>query len=200
MNSKSKLVFTDNDGRHVRHVLAESEPHINTINGINFKHAKKWSFNHNFFPVVSHIDGETLIIKFYHCEKLRDEARMLTDFVNAYCFNVLNPREIPEINFIKMVYKKQPSLDLISSCTTIQELEKIHLVSMDEFYTTKFLSSEKGEFTGMGRTLEEFNRWEQMLDDGFLEYSEVDHIIAAVNEGIIDKTLNVDVRFIKRKN
>jgi len=201
MNSKSKLVFTDNDGRHVRHVIAESEPQINIINGINFEHAKKWSYKHNFFPVISHIDGDTLIVKFYHSERLRDEARMLTDFINAYCYNHLNLKGIPEINFIKMEYRKQPSLDLISSCTTIQELEKIHLVSMDKFYTTKFLSSEKGEFTGMGGwTMENFKRWEQMLEDGFLECSDEDHVIAAINEGLIVKPLDVEVRFLKRVN
>lgn len=198
MDYRKTLHFIDEQGHHMRHVLCEQEFYIQLYNLAAFRYIKKWAFKHGFFPVLSHVDQGTLIVKFYYHERLRDSTRHLTDFASSFYYNVLEINNVPRINFIRMKYTQHIDCTLIASCKNASELERLYLAGMDKYYTDRLLSSKEGWFTRMGWTREEFERWEQLLDEYFLEYSEEDHIEAAINEGLIINKTEVEIKYLKK--
>jgi hypothetical protein len=157
-------------------ILEPATDNVRKINQTVFeKYAKYWAIHYQFFPVMRYVKDDTLYIKFYYSERRKNELRELTDLVNAFYQNFIGLTNYNNINCLTIPFSQQIPKAQLVACSSMAELEKTHLGTLDESSWIGCDRFGNGSVIAHGKwPLGLFFKWNQLLAEGYFsqEYDE----------------------------
>lgn len=151
-------------------LIYPSTKEVDDVNEYSFHHyARKWAYFHSFFPVLSKIQKGKIIIKLYYYDNLRYDLRQIDEFCATFYREVFPNLSYSKANFIHVSLTDKIEVNSILKCNSMKELEDLYIDSLND---DDYISN--GTTYGVNFISASFNRWNKLLDEGYLkpEYEE----------------------------
>jgi len=161
---------TPNLKNRIQFILRPETEQVRLINQKTFEtYALHWAAHHRFFASLRSLEDETRHVKLYMYERLRNEKRYITDYINSYYSSEFDLVEFPAIEFINIQIKKPVSALKIQQCRTMRELEMLHIATLEDDEWVGCNPDGNGGYHIHGQwPKHQFYEWTKLIEDGFL--------------------------------